>query len=75
MLRYRHAGLAPTGPMPASIDFALWPQPEASQFEALLLADTQPENGAELAYLRDDIIVRNAGRRRLRHKPRRYRIR
>jgi hypothetical protein len=47
--------------MPASIDFALWPQPEASQFEALLLADTQPENGAELAYLRDDIIAGTLG--------------
>ncbi len=54
---YRHAGLAPTGPLPASIDFPLRRQPEPRQFEALLLADTQPENGAELAFLRDDIIA------------------
>ena len=54
---YRHAVLDPTGPLPASIDFPLQRQPEAPQFEALLLADTQPENGAELAFLRDDIIA------------------
>jgi hypothetical protein len=60
-LDYQHAGVMPTGPLPASIDFALQRQPEASQFEALLIADTQPENGTELAYLRDDIIASTLG--------------
>jgi hypothetical protein len=54
---HRHLGVAPTGPLPASIDFALTRQPEHACFEAVLLSDTQPENEAELAYLRDDIIV------------------
>ncbi len=58
---YRHAGVAPTGSLPASIDFPLRRRTEASQFEALLLADTQPENGTELAYLRDDIIAGTLG--------------
>lgn len=55
-LAHRHAGVAPTGSLPASIDFALTRKPESACFEALLLSDTQPENEAELAYLRDDII-------------------
>lgn len=53
----RHAGVAPTGALPDSIDFPLTRQPESTRFEALLMADTQPENGTELAYLRDDIIA------------------
>lgn len=56
-ISHRHAGVTPTGPLPDSIDFALTRQPEGVRFEALLLSDTQPENAAELAYLRDDIIV------------------
>jgi hypothetical protein len=39
------------------IDFALTRQDERTQFEAILLADTQPANAAELGYLRDDIIT------------------
>ena len=58
---YRHAGVAATGVLPACIDFPLRRQEEGAQFEALLMADTQPENGAELAYLRDDIIAATLG--------------
>jgi hypothetical protein len=57
-VRWRHQGVAPTGPLPASIDFPLRRQDESGSFEALLLADTQPESDAELAYLREDIINR-----------------
>ena len=39
------------------IDFPLRRQEERAAFEVSLLADTQPENGAELAYLRDDIVA------------------
>ena len=60
-LEFRHAGVAPTGPLPISIDFALQRRPEAAQFEVLLLADTQPENDTELGYLRDDIIAGTLG--------------
>ena len=34
---------------------------ESRQFEALLLADTQPANDVELAYVRDDIVASIAG--------------
>jgi hypothetical protein len=53
---YRYPGVAPTGPLPASIDFPLRRSDESRRFEALLVTDTQPENAAELNYLRDDII-------------------
>ena len=53
----RHAGVAPTGPLPDSIDFALTRRTENARFEAILLSDTQPENETELAYLRDDILA------------------
>lgn len=42
--------LAPT------IDFALTRTREHARFEAVLMADTQPANAAELGYLCDDII-------------------
>jgi hypothetical protein len=60
-IAYRHAGIAPTGALPASIDFPLIPTPERPRFEVLLLADTQPADGAELAYLRDDIVAGTLG--------------
>jgi hypothetical protein len=47
-----HGGLAPTGPLPSMIDFALMRQPEPKAFTAALLADPQPSNGDELNYLR-----------------------
>lgn len=58
---FRYPGVVPTGPLPASIDFPLQRQDESARFEALLLADTQPENEAELAYLRDDIVAGTLG--------------
>ena len=56
-IAYRHAGVAATGTLPASIDLPLTRQEESASFEALLFADTQPESGTELGYLRDDIVA------------------
>ena len=56
-LHTRFAGVAPTGPMPASIDFALLRQDEPTRFDALLLTDPQPESLAELGYVRDDVVA------------------
>ena len=56
-LAYRHAGVAPTGPLPPRSTFLCTAGRRAPRFEALLLADTQPENDSELGYLRDDIIA------------------
>ena len=49
--------IAPTGPLPASLNFPLIRRPESRTFEAVLMSDTQPENAAELDYVRDDIIA------------------
>jgi C terminal of Calcineurin-like phosphoesterase len=42
--------------LPPTIDFALTRTRENTRFEAVLMADTQPANAAELGYLCDDII-------------------
>ena len=49
--------IQPTGPLPRSIDFPLQRRTEGRDFEAFLAADTQPENLAELSYVRDDIVA------------------
>jgi hypothetical protein len=53
----RYPGIAPTGPLPASIDFALRRRDEPDAFEALLFSDTQPQTDAELDFIRDDVVA------------------
>jgi hypothetical protein len=57
----RFAGVAPTGPLPASIDFTLRRQDEPTRFNALLFTDPQPESLAELGFVRDDVVAQLAG--------------
>lgn len=52
----RYPGVAPTGPLPASIDFPLQPQEESRSFRALFFGDTQPRNVREVDYIRHDIV-------------------
>lgn len=56
--RYRFAGIAPTGPLPQSIDFALRRQEEKPRFNAILFTDPQPESLAEIGFIRDDVVAR-----------------
>jgi hypothetical protein len=56
-----YAGIAPTGPMPASLDFALTRQEEPDAFEAVLFTDPQPESEAEVDFIREDVIEALAG--------------
>jgi hypothetical protein len=60
-LGLRYAGIAPTGPLPASIDFPLRRQTEPTKFDVLLFTDPQPESLAELGYVRDDVVAQVAG--------------
>jgi hypothetical protein len=53
----RFSHLYQAGPPSASLDFPLRRQEEQREFEALLVSDTQPEDAAELAYVRDDIVA------------------
>jgi lysophospholipase L1-like esterase len=49
-------GVAPTGPLPESVDFPLYPQAEPEQFQAILFGDTQTRNLAEVGYLAHDVV-------------------
>lgn len=57
-LKLRYRGVAPTEPLPASIDFGMTRAPsESSRFEAILISDPQPQTAAELDYIRDDLVA------------------
>lgn len=58
---YRYAGLAPTGPLPASIDFALSPSDEPDQFKAVFFGDPQPSSIEQVNYIADDVIAELIG--------------
>ncbi|MCW5559206.1 MAG: calcineurin-like phosphoesterase family protein, partial [Verrucomicrobiae bacterium] len=49
-------GLAPTGPLPASVDFPLRRQREPEAFQALFFGDTQPRDLREVDYFKHDIV-------------------
>ena len=52
----RYAGVAPTGPLPESIDFPLTQQSEPHTFKALVFGDTQPSNMQEIEWLAHDVV-------------------
>lgn len=52
----KYAGVAPTGPLPASVDFPLQQRREDKRFRMLCFGDTQPRNVEEVQYLEHDII-------------------
>ena len=60
-LNLTYDGIEPTGPLPASLDFALVKQDEPDAFEAVLITDPQPETDVELGFVRDDTIEALAG--------------
>lgn len=51
-----YEGVAPTGPLPAAIDFPLQPQQEPERFEMIVFADPQPRNIQEVQYATHDVI-------------------
>ena len=55
------AGVAPTGPLPESIDFPLYPQNEPDKYKAIIFGDTQTHNQEEIEYLAHDIIEELVG--------------
>lgn len=54
-------GIAPTGPLPSSVDFELFPQSEPPDFEVILFTDPQPESDAEVGFIREDVVDALAG--------------
>lgn len=55
------AGVSPTGPLPASIDFPLAAQEEPGRFRAIFFGDTQPRDVREVEYLSHDVVEELAG--------------
>lgn len=53
----RFPGIAPTGPLPQSIDFPLTPQAEPENFRMILFGDTQPRNLTEVDYIAHDVVA------------------
>lgn len=54
-------GVAPTGPLPASIDFPLHRSPEPREFKAVFMGDTQPRDVREVGYFRDAVVPELVG--------------
>ncbi len=52
----KYAGVEPTGPLPDSIDFPLYPQDEPEVFQALLFGDPQPRDQREVDYIAHDVV-------------------
>jgi hypothetical protein len=61
ILGLRSAVIAPTGTLPASIDFPLVRQSQSRSFEALLFADTQAADAKELGFVREVLMSATAG--------------
>jgi len=51
----RYGGLAPTGPLPAEINFPLVRRERADSFSCVAMGDTQPYSNTEVGYVRDSI--------------------
>lgn len=52
----KYPGIAPTGPLPASIDFPLVAQDESAPFTVLCFGDTQPRDQKEVDYISHDVL-------------------
>jgi hypothetical protein len=53
---FKYAGVAPTGPLPKSVDFALISHPESDQFRMLVLGDPQVLDQREVGYFEKGIV-------------------
>ena len=53
---FKYKGVAPTGPLPESIDFALQRHEEPDQFKAIMFGDPQPRNVKEVEYIAHDVV-------------------
>ena len=54
-------GVAPTGPLPKSVDFPLYRQEEPKQFKAVMFGDPQPRNQREVDYIGHDVVEELVG--------------
>ena len=59
--KLRFPGSKPTGALPESIDFPLYPSNEPEDFQMLLFGDPQPRNNQEVDYIAHDVIAQLIG--------------
>jgi len=59
--KLKYGGVAPTGPLPRSVDFALVQQTEASDFKALVFGDPQAYNEQEVAHFANGVVAELKG--------------
>ncbi len=52
----KHPGVAPTGPLPESIDFPLHKQEEPDKFSVIFFGDPQPRDQTEIDYIARDVV-------------------
>lgn len=52
----RFGGLAPTGPLPAGINFPLSPSPVGDDFTCAVLGDVQTYANREISFMRDSVV-------------------
>lgn len=55
-LRLRERGIAPTGRLPVSVDFALKKIDEPTRFDVILLTDPHADSPAAIDYIRTDVV-------------------
>jgi len=63
--KLKYAGVAPTGPLPASVDFALLPGKQENNFSTLLFGDPQVLDDRELGYFEKGIVSEVEGTRKV----------
>jgi hypothetical protein len=57
----KYKGVDPTGPLPPSVNFPLYPSKTGDNFEVIVFGDPQPASNEEVEYIRDDIIPELSG--------------
>lgn len=53
---FKYSGVAPTGKLPDSIDFPLYPQDESGKFKVIMFGDTQARNQKEINFNAHDVV-------------------
>ena len=59
---FTYQGVEPTGELPASINFPLFPETGSENFKMVVFGDPQPYNIEEVDFLAEDVIVELLGR-------------
>jgi hypothetical protein len=57
----KYPGIAPTGPLPKSVDFSLYPQQEPTRFNVIFFGDTQTAKQKDVEYFGHDVVEELVG--------------